>query len=297
VYIEKDYWVTYALKNIFSSDLAEKVVFKGGTSLSKAYGIIHRFSEDVDLALIPKPERSGARVKRLLRDITSIAGMELQEDTSIPAEKHGTIRKVYYMYPRQVYGPLVGQVGDRLLIEANAFSRPQPNDNVQLSTYISTFLQEKGESSLLEANNLNPFPVRVLQPEKTFTEKVVALVKASFQKDPAASLRERIRHIYDVHQLIMVDRVRVFCLSDIFYLQLQATLADDSSSPIGNKDWMQQSMNDCPIFQGPEKIWWPHLSSVYNREFKEMMFGPLPPEKDILETLSFVGSLIAGFDK
>jgi len=42
VYIEKDYWSTYSLKNVFTSALQEKVVFKGGTSLSKVYGIIDR---------------------------------------------------------------------------------------------------------------------------------------------------------------------------------------------------------------------------------------------------------------
>ena len=47
--LEKDVWVVWALQTIFGSDLGAHLVFKGGTSLSKAYGIIHRFSEDVDL--------------------------------------------------------------------------------------------------------------------------------------------------------------------------------------------------------------------------------------------------------
>ena len=52
VYIEKDYWVTFILKNLSRSEYVDKVVFKGGTSLSKAYHVIDRFSEDVDLALL-----------------------------------------------------------------------------------------------------------------------------------------------------------------------------------------------------------------------------------------------------
>lgn len=47
--LEKDVWVVWALQTIFGSELGTRLVFKGGTSLSKAYGIIHRFSEDVDL--------------------------------------------------------------------------------------------------------------------------------------------------------------------------------------------------------------------------------------------------------
>ena len=296
VYIEKDYWVTYALKNLFTSDVADKVVFKGGTSLSKGYGIIERFSEDVDLALVPKQGRSGARVKRLLREITSIAGSDLKEDTNTPGEKHGRIRKVYYVYPRQVDGRLMGQVGDRLLIEANAFSRPQPNDCVELQSYISAFLRAKKESSLLMDMELESFQVRVLQPEKTLAEKVIALVKASFQQNPISALRQRIRHAYDIHQLLIMDRVKEFCWSEDFFEQLKDTLEDDSLSPIGNKDWLQQDFTECLFFHAPEKFW-PQLSSVYNTDFKEMMFGPLPPEDSVVKTLAFVGSRLADFDK
>lgn len=261
VYIEKDYWVTYALKNLFTSDIADKVVFKGGTSLSKGYGIIERFSEDVDLALIPKLGRSGARVKRLLREITSTTGSDLKEDTNTHGEKHGRIRKVYYVYPRQVDGRLMGQVGDRLLIEANAFSRPQPNDCVELQTYISAFLRTKKESSLLMDMELESFQVRVLQPEKTLAKKVIALVKASFQQDPIAALRQKIRHVYDIHQLLIMDRVKEFCCSKDFFEQLENTLQDDSLSPIGNKDWLQQDFTACLFFHAPKKFW-PQLSSV-----------------------------------
>jgi len=49
-YVEKDYWVTKVLGNLASSEHHENFVFKGGTSLSKVHGLIHRFSEDVDLA-------------------------------------------------------------------------------------------------------------------------------------------------------------------------------------------------------------------------------------------------------
>jgi len=49
--IEKDAWVTLVLRMFFISELSEHIIFKGGTSLSKVYGLIKRFSEDVDLAI------------------------------------------------------------------------------------------------------------------------------------------------------------------------------------------------------------------------------------------------------
>ena len=49
--IEKDWWVVHTLSAIFSTEYADKLIFKGGTSLSKAWNLIERFSEDIDLAL------------------------------------------------------------------------------------------------------------------------------------------------------------------------------------------------------------------------------------------------------
>ena len=52
--LEKDVWVVWTLSCLFSSPLADRLTFKGGTSLSKAYNVIDRFSEDIDLAIDPK---------------------------------------------------------------------------------------------------------------------------------------------------------------------------------------------------------------------------------------------------
>lgn len=76
VYVEKDYWVTHALKCLFESDCAEQAMFKGGTSLSKAYRLVHRFSEDIDLAVIAGHLRDGPR-KKLLKRIEEAASAGL----------------------------------------------------------------------------------------------------------------------------------------------------------------------------------------------------------------------------
>ena len=65
-FVEKDYWVTWMLRNLADSEWAEHVVFKGGTSLSKAYRLVEWFSEDVDLALIRPAGATPAALKRLL---------------------------------------------------------------------------------------------------------------------------------------------------------------------------------------------------------------------------------------
>ena len=52
VYVEKDYWITRILQQLSHSKHAEDVVWKGGTSLSKGYGLISRFSSDIDIAVL-----------------------------------------------------------------------------------------------------------------------------------------------------------------------------------------------------------------------------------------------------
>ena len=66
--IEKDYWVVWILGRLFSLDeLKTKLTFKGGTSLSKIYRVIHRFSEDIDLSL--------EKTCLLVMDLTSLPSL------------------------------------------------------------------------------------------------------------------------------------------------------------------------------------------------------------------------------
>jgi predicted nucleotidyltransferase component of viral defense system len=59
--IEKDFWVCWTLKQLFETDFGPHLLFKGGTSLSKIFNVIERFSEDIDLSFEP-------RIPRLYRD-------------------------------------------------------------------------------------------------------------------------------------------------------------------------------------------------------------------------------------
>ena len=72
VFVEKDYWVTWVLRNLSKSANAEKIVFKGGTSLSKAYKLIERFSEDVDLAVL-RPGENQNQTKKLIDTVSKMS--------------------------------------------------------------------------------------------------------------------------------------------------------------------------------------------------------------------------------
>lgn len=72
IYIEKDYWLTLALKTIFQSELTTDVVFKGGTALSKCYRLIERFSEDIELVVIKHEGENDNQSQTFLKIRSSI---------------------------------------------------------------------------------------------------------------------------------------------------------------------------------------------------------------------------------
>lgn len=69
-YIEKDYWVTFALYNIFKKEIGRETVFKGGTALSKCFGLIQRFSEGIGLVVLRKESETGNQLKNKIKKIS-----------------------------------------------------------------------------------------------------------------------------------------------------------------------------------------------------------------------------------
>jgi predicted nucleotidyltransferase component of viral defense system len=79
IFIEKDYWVTYALQTIFNHATGSDTVFKGGTALSKCYKMIDRFSEDIDLVVLRREGESNNRLTTKIRTISDVVSAVLPE--------------------------------------------------------------------------------------------------------------------------------------------------------------------------------------------------------------------------
>src|ERR1035437_10682008 len=184
VFVEKDYWVTYVLKNLSQSKYKDTLVFKGGTSLSKAYRLINRFSEDIDLAIIQSKAASGNAIKNLIKDVEAEITKGLKEIV-IPAvtSKGSKFRKTVSEYPRVVEGSDFGQAKDKLLIEINSFANPHPHSEMPIQTMIADFLLQTSRKDVVESNDLKAFNVNVLGLERTLTEKIVSLLRATMAKN------------------------------------------------------------------------------------------------------------------
>ena len=211
--IEKDWWVVHTLSLIFSIKYAPQIIFKGGTSLSKGWNLIQRFSEDIDLAL--NREHLGftgilskADVRRLRRKsyefITTTFAPELQ--VAFTQAGFTEVLVKYREVENHDEDPLIIEIYYPKLTEQDTYLKPG-------------VLVEIGSRSLREPNTLRTFgtwvaesytdspfadkaiTLPVVNPERTFLEKIF-LLHEEFQKSPEKMRVNRLsRHLYDIEKL------------------------------------------------------------------------------------------------
>ncbi|MEH6659719.1 nucleotidyl transferase AbiEii/AbiGii toxin family protein [Leeuwenhoekiella marinoflava] len=287
IYIEKDYWVCYALKLIFESKIKEEAIFKGGTALSKCYKYIERFSEDIDLVILKREEDTANQLKRKLRDVTNeiSAPFEEVEQEGI-SNKKGMIRKIAYNYPKAFKGNY-GQVRDTIIIEATWLGYFEPYTKRVLNTYIYDMMLATNQGDLAKEYYLLPFEVLVLDTTRTVCEKIMSLVRFSYSSNPIQDLKAKIRHIYDIHQLLKDENLFEFFNSEAFELMLLKVGNDDIQSFKNNNKWLASHPKDALIFKNTEETWY-KIRATYQNEFKFLVYGEFPPEDEVLNTLNQV---------
>ena len=199
IFVEKDYWITLVLKKLCDSKRSNETVFKGGTSLSKGFGLIDRFSEDVDIAIINTLDKPGNVIKNILRSIEKEITVELIEvNVEGITSKGSKFRKSVFEYPSIDNN----YKNNRLIVEINSFANPFPYQQCKIKSFIFDFLNETDNLGYIEQYNLMPFKINVLKKEQTLLEKLVSLIRFSFAENPIQSLETKIRHFYDLYFLI-----------------------------------------------------------------------------------------------
>lgn len=201
--IEKDYYVTEALRAIATTVAKDMIIFKGGTSLSKGWNLIQRFSEDIDIFLDPQafqPPLGRRAVDRELKKLRDAVATH-PALTYVQGESQtigGFGRNDRFRYHQRFGGP--GEVANRVLVEAGTASGREPTTVVELSSYLGQFLRSRGMS--LGAEDEGPFSLRLLHFRRTFVEKMFAIHgKVELLKRDGQPLGTYARHYYDLFQL------------------------------------------------------------------------------------------------
>lgn len=224
VSVEKDFWVCWTLRELTRlPGVGEHLTFKGGTSLSKGWKLIDRFSEDIDIVVRrgmlgfggdASPDKASSRsktAKRLeaLKDacrgwiqgplmdafrarIVSTVGAEGWELEVDPEQDDGQC--LLYHYPGVFSPDAAGYVRPIVKIELGARSDDWPDETKQIQPYLSQYIPALSADA--------SFPVSTLRAERTFWEKAMLLHEETFRPDDKRRKGRMSRHYYDLWCLI-----------------------------------------------------------------------------------------------
>lgn len=213
--VEKDYWVTHTLWSVQRAGL--ECWFKGGTSLSKGFALIHRFSEDLDLKLGPGTVKSLAEVtnwksdgaERVQERATFFRGVQRALEVSgatvalHEVEDRWRAAELRVLYPSVVGEPLQAPMRPFVVIEAGS-ARVVPHVERDLSSFVHDALERRGMLSGYVPNR--PRGVRCVHPTVTLIEKLDAIHRRfhDAQRDAASF----VRHYEDAARVIeALDRL------------------------------------------------------------------------------------------
>jgi hypothetical protein len=231
--IEKDWWVTLVLKALFQSEFAPHLSFKGGTSLSKGWNLIDRFSEDIDLAIERSflgfeedlSKNAVKKLKRVACDFTSTAlKAALENELANLGVPNGTVKvtadEVNPIIPdtdpqtlRIAYRSLldpVPYIDDRVKVEVSARSLNEPAVERQIMSLLGQYMPGFPWSG-------EPFPVATVEPKRTFLEKIF-LLHEEFLRPLDKIVYERMsRHLYDLERMMDTEHAEAALADRTYY--------------------------------------------------------------------------------
>jgi len=280
-FIEKDYWITLALKRLAESPYRDAVVFKGGTSLSKGFKIINRFSEDIDIAIIDASKYTGNKLKTLIRDVEKIISVDLTEvEAPDISSKKSRYRKIVFSYFKTGDPRLYGQVSNRLIIEVNSFANPFPYENRAISSFITDFLQASGNKDGIEKYGMSSFSIHILDKRRTLIEKLASLFRFSLSENPVEGLSGKVRHFYDLYFLYKDPECRAYLETSGSGSDLDDLIKHDKEIFDEPAGWQEKELKNSPLLTDFNGIW-QRIRNQYRTELTALAFTEIPAEEDV----------------
>jgi hypothetical protein len=300
--IEKDFWVCWTLKRLFTLPLLDDhLIFKGGTSLSKVFNVIERFSEDIDLSLSKEllgfggdkdPEKASGSKQRNKRIEELAEACADFVKTKLHGELHEVIKKslgtgkgwklevdpddgdgqtLLFEYPPTA-ASRAGYVRPLVKIEIGARSDHWPAHEHKVRSYLA----EQVTDAMKEPETL----VKTLDAARTFWEKATILhsyVHYPESKTPAA---RQSRHYYDLYRLLQTKHKKEAAKD----LELLARVAEHKGIYF-RADWAkyeEAKKGSLKLFPGDR------VEDFMRRDYEqmqEMIFGEPPAWADILAAI------------
>lgn len=191
--VEKDYYVTMILKLLAKN--STDIVFKGGTSLSKCFHLIDRFSEDIDITFsehIGKSRRKKLKYN-ILKSISDELGMPIENWDSVESDKDYN----FYIFGYQSVSdyPTEG-IMSGIKLETALVSYSFPTEEKYVDSIIYEVIKDSAPD-VISDYGLEPFPMKTQSVSRTFIDKIYALCDYYMEN----KTRRFSRHLYDVYKL------------------------------------------------------------------------------------------------
>lgn len=298
--IEKDFWVCVVLNYLFNeSKFKDYFVFKGGTSLSKCYGVINRFSEDADLVLKwnmigfndeevykkrsknqdnkfeSSMNEKGARFiqEELRQDLidnlaSKTSGMEIQSDEKDPMV-------LYVKYPAS-YGD--AYIPSAVKLEIGPVAAKTPTEIKQIEPYCF---------KCFNVDDKKPFKVEIVSIARTFWEKILILYAETNRPLDKKIPSRYSRHYYDVYMIYKSEYFSTILKRKELFEEVKAF-----KSKYYRTSWSkieESSLDNIAIVPREERL--TELSSDFDN-MKEMIFGDGPSFEEIVNGLIELESVL-----
>ena len=312
IIIEKDFWVCWTLNQIFSHpDLFPHVIFKGGTSLSKCYNIIERFSEDIDLTLCKKyidinedndPAKGSSRKQRdkRLNELSEkvkekISGVikallttsfdaNLSEyfkvsDWRLEPDENDDQSLIFH-YPTCFPKKNSEYIQSAVKLEFGARGDINPFESKKITSYCQQLLPELYD-------NAQEITVSTLLAKRTYWEKIT-LLHAEYHRPTDDTVPRRLfRHYYDI---VMLDQsgLTQYALQDI---NLLADVVKNKSIyfPTKRANYEEAVVGTLRLYPNEEFI--SQLKQDHSKMI-DMFFGDAPNFEDIMENIKRIEQVI-----
>lgn len=279
--VKKDYWVTYALSKLKDFDREELIIFRGGTSLTKCYTDLKRFSEDIDLAVNKDNKLSKTQIKKLITDVEKCICVDFEEVENIQNRKSGDYRNVEYKYPSMFDEISMDELNPSIKIETVTFLTPNPYEKKSIKSMIYDYLKETERMEYIDKYKIEPFELNVLSIKRTLLDKIVSLVRMSYLDD-LSELSTKTRHLYDLH--LTYDTVSDFYLDEIELARvIKLVRKDEENSRFKEQYPYEEKWSNAPIFKLVGETF---LKESYKERFgKEFVYGELPNYDDVISSI------------
>jgi hypothetical protein len=298
--IEKDWWVVHTLSLIYIMDCARSLVFKGGTSLSKGWNLIQRFSEDIDLALDREylgftGELENADIRRLRRvsyDYMTTTFTEELRSKFVEVGFSDVIVK-YREVVNHDQDPMIIEIYYPKLTEKDTYLKPGVLVEVGSRSLIEPFTDRTFATMVAENYPGQPFSdkpitIPIVNPERTFLEKIFLLYEEFQKPEEKRRVDGLSRHLYDIEKLSQTE----FAETALENADLYNTIVVHRSkfSRISGVDFANHSP-DKISFVPPE-----HLLSEWETDYKlmkeNMIYGEAMPFVELIKKLKELQSRI-----